>query len=344
MRRPVKHYSATSLPCGRAVRGMGLPPMRACSMAVSAMCSTGVSPVASSTSALCASSGALSMPTKETNTAGTAVIHTGKMPVLRGFTLVELLVVIAIIVLLAVAVLPSIVGLFRAGSDSQAINVLGSQLSAARALAIRTGRPAGVHVQPGEGRMAGHHVMAVVQQFPYINLVTRVTTNYFRLAEGYETAKVPGSFAFGAIYNFSTVNGSPPSRSWDQTKLGATGALENFTTFTIVFDPSGACQVMPVTFWPGNLPWPDASGTNGDAAFGIPTGPGYSAPDPTTHKNEYNQYLWRYPLPLSNSVWAVVLFDAVKMNEAGTADRATYLTANGRIIQLNINTGQLVRQ
>jgi Tfp pilus assembly protein FimT len=58
-----------------------------------------------------------------------------------------MLVVISMIALIAGITLPSIVRLFRAGAEEQAYNILAAQLTSARALAVREGTYAGVHIQ-----------------------------------------------------------------------------------------------------------------------------------------------------------------------------------------------------
>ncbi|MCD4700144.1 MAG: prepilin-type N-terminal cleavage/methylation domain-containing protein, partial [Phycisphaerae bacterium] len=64
-----------------------------------------------------------------------------------AFTLVELLVVIAVIALAMSITLPGVIGLFTAGSDLQARNVISGTLGAARSVAIENQSYALVHVQ-----------------------------------------------------------------------------------------------------------------------------------------------------------------------------------------------------
>jgi prepilin-type N-terminal cleavage/methylation domain-containing protein len=64
-----------------------------------------------------------------------------------GFTLVELLVVISIIAFLGAMLIPSIVGLFSSGADSQSYAMLTAELASARTLAIKTSCYVCVHIQ-----------------------------------------------------------------------------------------------------------------------------------------------------------------------------------------------------
>jgi prepilin-type N-terminal cleavage/methylation domain-containing protein len=141
----------------------------------------------------------------------------------RAFTLVELMVAVAIIVLIVALAGPSTVTLFTSGAESQAYNLLSANLTAARALAIRQGTYAGVHVQIGAtDTTRGKCYLAVVWDDPS-------TANHdFSLAEDYAPKEVPGGMAFGEVRGdfFSGTN-------YDVSDQG------DFTTFTIVFTPDG---------------------------------------------------------------------------------------------------------
>ena len=131
-----------------------------------------------------------------------------------AFTLVELMIVITIIILVITAATPSIVRIFTAGSDAQAYNVLVAQLTAARALAIRTSTHAGVHVQIADNpRLTGKCFSAIVWDDPTTD------AHLFSLPPDYFPRRIPGGMAFSQV---------PVPKSGDPTN------------FTIVFSPTGA--------------------------------------------------------------------------------------------------------
>ena len=76
-----------------------------------------------------------------------------------AFTLIELVVVIGIIALILAILTPSLIGMFNAGADIQAVNMLAAQLTAARALAIRENSYVAVHVQNSTD---GHQYMGTL--------------------------------------------------------------------------------------------------------------------------------------------------------------------------------------
>lgn len=136
------------------------------------------------------------------------------------------MVTVAIIVLVVSLAVPSIVQMFSAGSDNQAYNVLSAQLTAARALAISSATYAGVHLQMGNTTdTAGKCYAAIVWDDP------ATQGHKFTLAKDFAPSQMPGATAFGRA-PFVKDDGSPITLTQ--------GTMSEFTTFTIVFSPTGS--------------------------------------------------------------------------------------------------------
>jgi prepilin-type N-terminal cleavage/methylation domain-containing protein len=67
-----------------------------------------------------------------------------------GFTLVEMLVVVSVIALMGLMIIPTILGMFNSGTDSQSYAMLTTELAAARTLAVRTSCYVCVHIQQAD--------------------------------------------------------------------------------------------------------------------------------------------------------------------------------------------------
>jgi len=227
----------------------------------------------------------------------------------KAFTLIELIVTISIITLVASIAAPSVMGIFSAGADAQAYNLLAAQLRAARALAIENSTYAGVHVQMADRSGLEDTCWSAVVIHDPSNSGNTSTIFYFVPATGFEPQRVPGSLAFGKLTDAFV------------TDTGSTGYYEDiedvdindFTTFTIVFSPAGRVDTdLTVAY--------DA----GEAIF-----------DP----NE-SAYLWDDP-PDANGVWVVTMFDYMQFNARDAAGRADYLDETGQFLPVNRYTGQL---
>lgn len=252
----------------------------------------------------------------------------------RGFTLVEMMVTLIIIALIVASILPSAVALFKAGADSQAKNLLSSQLAAARALAMYSDTYAGVHVQmadnPGKfyKNAAGKCYMAVVKYNPTAG-APGPAAGTFSLADGYSPVKVPGTYAFGEVSPVH-VNGATYQQLSDGTNQN------DFRSFTIVFSPTGEVViyvnqkliVFDQTPGIGSLfrPYPDPqSATELSCLWDVKTA--NSTVNGDTGKA---------------GVSAVVLFDYALLDEiASDPDRSAFLKSRGLLLPVNVYTGQL---
>ncbi len=139
-----------------------------------------------------------------------------------AFTLVELLVVITVISLLMVMVLPSIAGLFRSGSQSQARNMADANLRSTRSMAVQRRRYTALHFQRG---LDGGYWMAPLEEQDGSG------QKVFDMADGAEATKLPGTMGGGEV--------SAKFVAGDNYIAMSDTAVSDFTTFTVIFDPNG---------------------------------------------------------------------------------------------------------
>jgi len=232
----------------------------------------------------------------------------------RAFTLVELIVVIGIFSAVALIAVPSIARVFTSGADAQAYNLMAAQLASARARAMQKARYTGVHVQMvdpiARPPLEGTCYMAV--------LYFDSSAGDFKVDKGLLPERIPGTMAFGELSD-SYVEGG------NYKNLGDVG----FTTFTVVFSPSGSL-VKQVEGKPVKI----------DTAEEIFTGGATG----TTR-------VWNPALATDElGATALTIFDhaqfirADKSGAADLADRAKYLNVTGQFLTINVYTGQLERR
>jgi len=224
----------------------------------------------------------------------------GPRPV-PAFTLVELLVVLAIIALIATTAVPSIVTIIASGAEAQAANLLTAQLVAARALAIMEGTHAGLHAQIADkATLENVCFTAIFIDDP------ATATHELTPAAGYRPKRVPGGMAFGQISGPFVVNNAFTNSVNTQ--------LDDFTSFTIVFGPSGEVVKniagQPIAFYGSDPIFTGASSK-----------------------------LWNAPAD-EPGVSAVTIFDYNEARQSG--DVAAYLNAGAtQFCPVNVYTGQL---
>ena len=219
-----------------------------------------------------------------------------------GFTLVEILVVIGIIVIAISLVLPPATKIFTTASDAQARQLFSAMLGAARGKAIENQSYALVHCQIGVDDSCWIAVMVHNQD-----------TNKFEPAEGYLPQQIPGNIAFGEISS-KFVNGG----NYISDALDSDDELRDFTTFNIIFTPSGA--LAPSDYTPQIDTDTKIFGGNGATA---------------------KQKIWDVPAGLNEpTVKAVTIFPYKSLVAAG--NRANWLEENGQFLCINPYTGRLI--
>ena len=239
----------------------------------------------------------------------------------NGFSLVELMVVIALIVIAVAIALPSISRLFSAGADTQAFNLLAAQCAAARAQAIQNATYAGVHVQMSNRSDLEGCYGAVMWDDP------STTDHNLSLSPDHEPQKFPGSYAFGQLSDpFLNQTGGSKAYSITAFDGDTPGAIEDFLTFTIVFNAEGQVSKYidndDITLAKGNLI------KNGSI-------------DETSSSDD--NFLWEEPSDNGNEagVTAVTLVDyPTFISLTDRNDRDDYLEETAQFMALNYYTGQ----
>jgi len=236
----------------------------------------------------------------------------------RGFTLLEMMVVIAMIGIAVGLALPSVMGLFNAGADAQAYNLLAAQLTTARAMAIRNHTYGGVHVQLADGKDNSGNLLRPDLAEACFSAIVLYDRKMQRFQVQGQPQRVPGSYAFGQVSGDTVSSGN----QWS----GGAGTAATLTTFTVVFAPSGSATKMvegkPVVF--------DAN----DPLF-------YNS---TAYTVAGNTKLWQLPHNTAGTdakygVLAVTMFDYTEY--LTSTNKTEYLNDRGQFLPLNAHTGQL---
>ncbi len=233
-----------------------------------------------------------------------------------GFTLIEMLIVVSLIVLIATIALPSIVGMFAAGAEARAYNTLAAQVASARALAIKNATYALLHVQIGEGPDFEDTCWSAVFEYRYDEDDGR---HYFVSLDGYRPRAFAGATAFGEISGTFVIDDDGDGAADEYTNLDLD---EDFTTFSIVFDPNGEV----VTNVDGGRIVFDPDDPLFDELWDVAR---------TEAPPEAGEY----------GVTAMTVFDYVEfINISDADDRADYLDEAGQFLPVNRYTGRLMER
>lgn len=235
-----------------------------------------------------------------------------------GFTLIELIVVISVIGAAIALAVPSMMTLFSSGADKQAYNLLSSQMTVARAVAIENGAYAGVHVQMSpESQLRDRNCYSMV-------MVKAQNSETFSAASNFYPEVIPGKMAFGQINSRFVSGGSYTSTAFSDS------LLNDFTSFTIVFASDGRMtkqvlhdgEMIDVRFassaaFTGTTQVWDLTTANADTDGG-------GAGEQCTN--------------------AVTMFKYTDLIGKTSAERATYLNDYGQFLPANYYTGQLFQR
>jgi len=270
-----------------------------------------------------------------------------------AFTLVELLVVLGLVIFVATMSMPNIARVMRATADAQAYNLMAAALKSARTVAIRDGVYACLHHQlanaasPGNSGMQNVSFVAVLTAPPTATLGTIVDQTAFNLGSGQAPQRIPGTMTFGEIRAPS--GGSPGTftgNSYDADGIGASGTgqvaqdrLNDFTTFNLVFTPSGGLTKRPnkqdvffsvgeefegSSIFGGLDPLWDIDVANEDTDKDYEAGTPGGAGEPGAE--------------------AITMFDYALFTKLQGAARKDYLDNNAQLMPINFQLGMLVER
>jgi len=156
-----------------------------------------------------------------------------------GFTLVELLVVVALIALLALVAIPSFMGMFSSGAETQSYNAVSALLNSGRAHAMKTGNYVAVHFQPGDpnGFPPDDNCYAAIMVY---DAATQKFMNPSPIG-GFAPIALPKGVGVGQVTaDYIRTNGTYYDlHDYQDTGKDSDRVLYEFMTVTVVFSPQG---------------------------------------------------------------------------------------------------------
>ncbi len=182
----------------------------------------------------------------------------------RGFTLVEMLVVLGMIVFVASMAMPSIAKTIQSNAGAQSHNMMSGMIKSARTVAFRDGIYTAVHQQIADRHGAGNRTLVDVSFVGVLEAkgytIPGVSTGWAGLSVGQSPKRVPGTMVFGEVRKAGTGGaGGPGTYEGDEYLAAGVGggsgdvdegsdnqkATNDFTTFSVVFTPSGGLTHKP---------------------------------------------------------------------------------------------------
>ena len=163
---------------------------------------------------------------------------------LTGFTLMEMMVVIAIVATLAVFAIPAARMLLNSfQSDGNTRAMINSTLGAARAIAAKEQKYAGIRFQYAYNPRNSNDILEAAQYMIFI-INDADKTNLqpgFCAIDGMEPVKLPDTVGIIdlKVRTSGVLSDSLPEESVTDTSINDPAGLRNATTFSIIFSPSG---------------------------------------------------------------------------------------------------------
>jgi len=238
----------------------------------------------------------------------------------KAFTLVEMITVVGLITIVLTIVLPTISSVTDSTDRSKTANLLPPYVALARTEALKRSEYVGLHIGLSDRGSGIRCYMAFVSgQFNGSQIAIQALKNSGAVA--YPPKALPSPYAFGELSgNFVDGSGNFTSvSSGDSDGDGIQDALEDFTTFTILFSPIGTMVAKePITYIADST------------LFGTP------APS--------NDILWKLPQndhdTTTTSALGATLVDCQILGDKTGSDWASYLNDNAEFMAFNSYTGE----